>query len=131
MEANVHALLFADRVIIENNGKKGLIGVFTSFTFPAFPAQTAPWFVYSVLDNLDKGEYQFTVNVFREPSKQVVFSAGGEFEIEDRSKGMDLILPIPPILLPGDGNYIVEILLDGKVVANRIFRVYLTQPKGE
>ena len=36
------ALLFADKIITEDNGKKGLIGVFSAFNFPSFPATAPP-----------------------------------------------------------------------------------------
>jgi len=35
-EINLHTLLFADKVITEDNGKKGIIGVFNIFNFPRF-----------------------------------------------------------------------------------------------
>ena len=129
MEVNVHGLLFADRIITENNGKKGLIGVFSNFNFPAFPAQAPPWFIYVALDNVDKVKHIFTVNIVREQGSQVVFSGSAEFEHTEGMKGVEMILPIPAIILPGNGNYVVSIHLDNREIASRILRVLLLQRK--
>ena len=66
-EVNVHALLFADRIIVENNGEKGLIGVFASFSFPAFPVQAPLWYIYIALDNIRSGKHTFTLNMVKDP----------------------------------------------------------------
>lgn len=131
MDTNVHALLFADRIITEDNGKKGLIGVFTQFNFPQFPAQAAPWSVYVSMDNVSAGEHEFTINIVRESSKQVVFSASGSFEHEVGQSGVELALPIPPIQFPGDGRYVVTISLNGRDIAYRNLRVELLLSKGD
>ena len=130
MEINTHALLFADRIITEDNGKKGLIGVFTCFNFPGFPIQAPPWFVFVAMDNVPEGKHSFTVNINRDDSKQVVFSASGEFGVEGPDTVGELSLPIPSVAFPGDGSYLVTFLVDGRETAQRFLKVNLRQPKG-
>jgi hypothetical protein len=50
MDAQCYSILFADRAITENNGKKGLIGIFSAFNFPQFPAGVPSWFIYIALE---------------------------------------------------------------------------------
>ncbi len=119
MEVNVHALLFADRVITENNGKKGVIGIFDRFTFSSFPATSPPWFIFFVMDNLSEGRHEFTINLARDPSEEVVFSAAGELNINDPSAGVTLAMPIKPLTFPREGTYCLSVLIEGRRVANR------------
>ena len=55
MEVVLHAIVFADKAIEENNGKKGLIGIFQSFNFARFPTVAPTWYVYVAFGNVSKG----------------------------------------------------------------------------
>ena len=122
-EINLLAFLFADRVIEERNGKKGIIGVFNRFTLQKFPATPAPWFVFCATDNMPVGEFGFTLNITREASKAVVCSVEGEIKIDDASMGFELVLPMPPIQFPKEGTYVVSLLFDGRTVIDRVLHV--------
>lgn len=130
LEINTHAFLFADRIITENNGKKGLIGVFTCFNFPGFPIQAPPWFVFVAMDNIPEGKHGFTINIVRNENKQVVFSASGEFSTRGPSDGAELSFPIPPIQFPGDGKYLVSFVMGSREISQRFLQVNLQQAKG-
>ena len=69
------ALLLADRVITEDNQKKGIIGTFTQFSLRQLPAILPPWFIYAAVTNL-LGDHSFSVNLVFDRSQQVIFSAG-------------------------------------------------------
>lgn len=121
-EIVIHAFLCADRVITEDNGKKGLIGVFNRFHFPGFPVQSPPWFVFVSLENV-AGRNEFTVNLAHRDSQGVVFSAGGTFEVRDASASVELPLPVPGVRFNKPGAYILTFILNGRETASRIIQV--------
>ena len=82
MGGKCNALLMADRVIREDNGKRGIIGSFNTFTFPTVPATAPPFFVYANIEDFT-GELEFSITIAREGAELVVFSAGGEIKFQD------------------------------------------------
>lgn len=72
MSGKCNALLMADRVIREDNGKRGIIGSFNTFTFPKFPITAPPFFVYANLEDFS-GEHEFSITIAREGAELVVF----------------------------------------------------------
>jgi hypothetical protein len=79
-----YSLLCADRIITENNGKKGIIGVFSGFQFPSFPSPPTHWFIYAGLANLG-AKQDFSLNLVHEESQHVLFSLGGELNAGSQS----------------------------------------------
>jgi hypothetical protein len=117
-----NALLMADKVIVEDNGKKAAIGIFNRFNFPKFPAVAPPWFIYASFDNLPE-DNEFTVNIARKDSQEVVFSAQGGVKVTDPDKGVEIALPVPPVKFNRTGKYILAFILNGREIATRIFDV--------
>lgn len=121
-EVIVHAFLTADRVITENNGKKGLIGIFNRFNFPRFPAQAPPWFAFVSLENV-AGHNEFTINLGHEETQQVVFSGGGSFDVTGTASGAEIPLPVPGIVFPRPGRYVLSFVLNSREIATRVIQV--------
>jgi len=117
-----NALLMADKVITEDNGKKAVIGIFDRLNFPAVPAMAPPWFIYASFGNLDP-ENEVTVNIARKDSQEVVFSAQGAVQVQHASRAADILLPIPPIKFNRAGKYIVAFILNGREIASRVLEV--------
>jgi len=112
------ALLMADTIVSEDNGKKVLVGVFSKFNFPQFPAQVPPWFLYAGVENLE-GHNTFTFNLAREDTQEVAFSAGGEMQIQDPTSGVEIVLMVPPIIFRSHGIYVLQFLVNGQVLISR------------
>jgi hypothetical protein len=125
-EIIVHAFLTADRVITEDNGKKGLIGIFNMFNFPKFPAQAPPWFVFLSLDNV-MGRNEFTVNFVHQETQQVLFSAGGGFEVKGPMPSAELGLPVPSLLFQRPGAHVLSFVLNTRERATKIIQVNTIQ----
>ena len=104
MEGKCNALLMADRVIREDNGKRGIIGSFNSFNFETFPAVAPPFFIYANLDDFS-GELEFSVSIAREGAELVVFSAGGEMGFDSAKLESELVLPVSGVTFPKPGTY--------------------------
>ncbi|MBA7552105.1 hypothetical protein ES705_44659 [subsurface metagenome] len=104
MAGKCNALLMADRVIREDNGKRGIIGSFNTFTFPTFPATAPPFHVYANVEDFS-GVHEFSVTIAREGAELVIFSAGGEIKFESGGSEVELILPAFGVTFPKEGVY--------------------------
>jgi hypothetical protein len=116
------ALLIADRVITEDNQKKGIIGTFTQFTVRQVPAALAPWFIYAAVTNI-AGEHTFSLNLLFDRSQQVIFSAGGKVSVDDPRRVVELVIQVPNVVFPDEGTYNISFHIDGDLIATRILDV--------
>ena len=123
-EPLLNALLMADRIVTEDNGKKVVVGIFGKFNIPQFPATVAPWFLYAGVENLE-GHNTFTFNLARADTQEVVFSAGGEVQIADPSSGVEIVLMVPPISFRTQGMHVLQFLVNGQVLISRNLPVVL------
>lgn len=115
-------LLFADRVITENNGKKSIIGTFNRFLSPAFPALFPPWFIYAAATNL-KGKHDFVLALANDDSDHTLFSIGGQIDCPDESNIIELDAPITSVTFPARGCYILSFLIDNFPLGSRVLTV--------
>ena len=113
------ALLAADRVISEDNGKKGIIGTFTQFNAVQFPARFPPWFVYAAVTNLADA-HSFSLNVVNDGTQQVVFSAAGQFTVDQPRKVVELVVPMLSVVFPAPGTYNLLFNVDGQQIGSRL-----------
>ncbi len=120
------ALLLADRVITEDNQKKGIIGTFTQFTVRQVPAGLPPWFVYAAVTNI-AGEHPFSLNLVVDRTQQVIFSAGGTLRVDEPRRVVELVIPVPGVVFPEAGTYNVTFHVDGEQIGTRILDVVLTE----
>ncbi len=121
------ALLLADRVITEDNQKKAIIGTFTQFTVRDFPAGLPPWFIYAGVTNL-AGEHSFSINLVVDHTQQVIFSAGGTLRVDDPRRVVELVIPVPNVVFPEAGTYVVTFHVEGEQIGSRILDVVKAQP---
>ncbi len=120
------ALLLADRVITEDNQKKAIIGTFTQFTVRQVPAGLPPWFIYAAVTNL-AGEHPFSLNLVFDRSQQVVFSAGGTLKVDDPRRVVELVIPVPNVVFPEAGTYVVSFHVGGEQIGSRILDVVASE----
>jgi hypothetical protein len=113
------ALLAADRVITEVNGKKGIIGTFTQFNTPQFPAVFPPWFVYAAVTNL-VGPHSFSLKVVNDETQQPVFSADGQFKVDQAKKVVELVIPMVNVVFPVPGTYNLLFYIDDEQIGSRL-----------
>ena len=118
------ALLLADRVITEDNQKKVIIGTFTQFTVRQVPAGLPPWFIYAALTNV-AGELPCSLNLVFDKSQQVIFSAGGTLTVDDPRRVVELVIPVPNVVFPEAGTYVVTFHVSGDHIGSRILDVII------
>ncbi len=116
------ALIMADRVITEDNGKKGIIGTFTQFHARQFPALFPPWFLYAAVTNL-RGDHAFSITVASDETQQVVFTVNGQFGVDDPRKVVELVVPVLHAPFPRAGTYAVIFQVDGEQIGSRLLEV--------
>jgi len=120
------ALIFADRVITEDNQKKGIIGTFSRFHSPEFPVSFPPWFIYGAVTNITPGKHPLGLTITNRDTQQVIVTINGE--LESKSPGnpddvIELILPIMNAVFPKDGKYDVAVVMDGDIIGSRILKI--------
>ena len=96
-ELVVRALLTADKVIKEDNGKHAVIGIFDRFNVISFPATIPPWAVYVSVANLSEGKHTFTINLVHDKTTAVVLSLAGDINIKE---GSSIEMGIPVMVTP-------------------------------
>lgn len=116
-EAVCLALLTADKVITENNGKKGIIGVFSNFNSHSVPVVFPPWYIYASVTNI-KGKYNFSINLIHDESSHVLVSQGGEIDCREYKQNIDIILQISTVF-PKFGLYTVQFNINGSEILSR------------
>jgi hypothetical protein len=121
-EPVLNAILMADSIITEDNGKKVLIGLFNRFTFSTFPVQTPLWFIFTAFENVE-GSCDFTLNLARSETMEVVCSVSGRVEIKDPAAGVELAIPLASVTFARPGAYVLSFILDGHVLGTRVLQV--------
>ncbi|MCY4483139.1 MAG: hypothetical protein OXC12_09715 [Spirochaetaceae bacterium] len=121
-ELVVHALLCCDRIITEDNGKKGLVGVFQSFQFAGMPSPGVSWFIYGSLGSVSRGTHEFSVTVTHGQSSQEVVTRSGEIHVASEREDVELVLPVT-CKFNHFGAYVITLEVGDELVASRILRV--------
>ncbi len=116
------ALLFADRIITEDNNKKGIIGTFNRFMAHEFPVIFPPWGVYIALTNLS-GKHIFELVLKNMDNEQIVLPVNGEFESRNQDEMIELPLNFAGIAFPGPGRHLLALSIDGDLVGTRMLSV--------
>lgn len=123
------ALLFADRVITEDNKKKGIIGTFTRFHTEGFPVVFAPWYIYAATTNLE-GEHSFSLNLVYDKEKQVIVPINGKFGANNLKDIIEIAIPVTKTVFPDEGIYTLTFNIDGTQIGSRILEVIKKLPTG-
>jgi hypothetical protein len=123
MSGKCNALLMADKVIREDNGKVGIIGSFNTLNLPIFPIMSPPFMIYANLEDFS-GEQEFSINIVKDGSDLVILSQGGEIKFSGDET--DLIIPIMGLRIPKDGIYQMILNVGGyqygsrRIIINKI-----------
>jgi len=124
MEWVVQALLTADKVIEERNGKKAIIGIFDRIHIDTFPGTgIPPWNIYTSIANLSEGEHNFAVNIVYNDTSAAIFGASGTLNVNDQDAMTEVVIPVS-VVFPGPGAYTVSLHIDGDQCLSRIIRVW-------
>lgn len=120
------ALLFADRVIIENNGKKGIIGTFSKIFAQSFPAQTSPWGIYAAATNI-VGKHEFALTLSNIETNAVVVPISGTLQSQNPEEVLELTFNTAGVSFPTEGKYSLSFTIDGELLGSII--LYVEQVK--
>ena len=128
MSGKCNALMMADRVIREDNGKRGIIGAFNTLSFSRFPVIAPPFFVYANIEDFS-GAQEFSLTIAREGAEFVVFSSGGEMHFEEDNKEAELIIPAFGVSFPKEGIYNLILKIGNYTYGSRKIIVNKMEPR--
>lgn len=121
-EAVCYCLVFADRVIREDNGKVGIIGSFSQFNFPAFPATANfPWVVFLGVTNLS-GKHTISMNLVHDDTQTVVFPVSMDVDVPIGAN-LEFQVPAPFLVFNKEGAHTLTVNIDGVPFISRVLRV--------
>ncbi len=123
MEIVLHAIVFADKAIEENNGKKGLIGIFQSFNFARFPTVAPTWYVYVALGNVSKGRHDVTVNIVHDDTGSVIVRSHGEVQVRTSAADVEIVFPMAGAAFRAPGLHWLTVTLDQTQIGSRVLHV--------
>ena len=123
MEIVLHAIVFADKAIEENNGKKGLIGIFQSFNFARFPTVAPTWYVYVALGNVSKGRHDVTINVIHDDTGSVIVRSHGEVQVRTSAADVEIVFPMAGAAFRAPGLHWLTVTLDQTQIGSRVLHV--------
>ena len=121
------AILFADKVITEDNGKKGIIGTFTRFNAPSFPAVFQPWAIYVAFTNIH-GPHKFSFELIKTDDNTVIFPVQGDFNVASKEETVELGINIAGVTFPAEGKYYLVFKINGETVGARFLQVSKVEP---
>ena len=123
MEIVLHGIVFADKAIEENNGKKGLIGIFQSFNFARFPTVAPTWYVYVALGNVSKGRHDVTINVIHDDTGSVIVRSHGQVQVRTSAADVEVVFPMAGAAFRAPGLHWLTVTLDQTQIGSRVLHV--------
>jgi hypothetical protein len=123
VEVVLHAIVFADKAIEENNGKKGLIGIFQSFNFARFPTVAPTWYVYVALGNVSKGRHDVTINVIHDDTGSVIVRSHGQVQVRTSAADVEVVFPMAGAAFRAPGLHWLTVTLDQTQIGSRVLHV--------
>jgi hypothetical protein len=117
--------LLCDDVRLEAGNKLSLMGVFENIFFPAFPSVLLKFAVVTHWEG--NGHFETQVKVLKPDGREMVVSAPSRFSIETQGYA-DNITFFTNLAFETPGAYVVQILLDGRPIAQRPIYVHQVTP---
>ena len=123
-------MLLCNQTIIEaETGKLSIIGIFDNIEMDRFPG----WFpIFTAFLQLTDGigAYKITIEVWDLQRGEVLASVTSTgIEFDDRADKVNLMIPVPSLLLQHPGRYDVVVLTDGQEIDRQQF--VAERPEGE
>ena len=115
-------ILSADKTWKEDNGKIGIAGIFDQFVPPKYPAQIFPFNLYIRLANVSLGKHEIVTDFINEKTKVKIGSVTMNIEVPKDEEILQIHSPVPPLTLTSEGNYAVNLIVDGVPVATHIIK---------
>ena len=117
------AILLCDQTILEAvTGKVSIIGIFDNWSFPRFPSHTRQFMAFLQLTN-GIGKYAVSVDVHDLQADQIIAQARiAEVTFPERTTKVQLMIPVPPVLLQHAGRYDFVVLADNQEIDRQQFQ---------
>ena len=119
----VLAMVICDEIIEDvRTRKKSLIGLFNRISTKTLPAKHPKLHVFFVLTN-GRGKYQAKLQLMYLNELKVLHEFTAEIKFEDPNTVIDFNFELMNVNFPKEGKYNFQLLLDGTLVAERVFQL--------
>lgn len=117
------AILLCDHTIVEAvTGKISIIGIFDNWFLPQFPRPIRPFTCFLQMTD-GVGKYAVSVEVHDLQADQILAQARiTEVAFPERVSKVNLMIPVPPLVLRHAGNYDFVVLADGQEIDRQQFQ---------
>jgi hypothetical protein len=117
------AILLCDHAIVEAiTGKISIIGIFDNWALRGFPHPTRPFMAFLQLTD-GIGNYAVSVDVHDLQGDVIIAQARlPQVHFADRRRKVNLMIPIPPLILHHVGRYDFVVLADGQEIDRQQFQ---------
>jgi hypothetical protein len=116
-------LTLCDQVIVEEGTRKvSLIGTFSRIRLRTFPSEPSPFCVFGTLTD-GRGDGILEVAIARQDTNEEIYAAQRDIHFPDRFAEVHVLFRIGGCRFASSGGYVVTLLVDGELVAQRRFRV--------
>lgn len=110
------AALLCDQVIVDQgSSKKTLVGVFDKIFIGKFPTDYRPASLYIKLIDAE-GEYDVKIQYVRVNNQEILGNASGKMIAQNRNQAMEIVFPLPPLAIPVEGQYELQLWMNNKYV---------------
>ena len=126
---SVVALLLADHVYSEPNGKHVIAGTFAAMYAPGFPTIHPSSTLFLELTGFS-GEHSLDVRLYRlRDGHELGKSPPRRIKHDDRALHLQIIISLPPLRFEEPGPYALELFWNNEYLARRKFDVIEGEPR--
>lgn len=119
------AIIVCDNIIVDKrSNKKSLIGLFDRIYIHRFPTTYRPVYVYVAFSDAS-GDYRFHLEFYSLTENKLLVKSSpvGPIHYPDRFKLNDIIMELPPLPFPGEGDYEMRVFANDQILGQRTINV--------
>ncbi|HEX8239056.1 MAG TPA: hypothetical protein VF574_04870 [Allosphingosinicella sp.] len=120
--AQVHAIVVADEIRQEANGKWLIVGYYTDVKLEKAPGRK-PLFIHSVVSGISPGEHDIEILILNIAGKKKMLVPSDRFTCPSPDHVLLFVSELEDFQFPNPGDYQVQVMIDGKKCGDTVFSV--------
>lgn len=104
-------------------GYPSLVSIFPAKSFPEFPADPFPFFVFAILTGAE-GTGIMELRVLSGDDNQTIYTGTGEVSFPDRLAKVAVTILIDDLEIPAPGVYFLELDIDGELITQTRLQIF-------
>jgi uncharacterized cupredoxin-like copper-binding protein len=128
--AKLGTFFFAEDLRDEGNGRYFAIGLYSGVVEFDSPknAKLKGAKVFASINELKKGDHYFELKARNHTASEILDMGREEFEIEEDNTNFLLVADIEGMVFPKEGDYSIEISVDGELLGATEFEIKFSAP---